>query len=497
MKKASHWPATIASGAITLASLAVVGNVLLNIFGSDPSTKPEIDERNTDISIINNLQEKSAVIADESRYISTNCPNTKHKAFERLKKEGMEYRTASDFSAAQERFSEAFRLCAAPEALIAHNNSEIGDQLFRTLVVSVPFSGSNPNNAVEMLRGFAQAQQEINKVGGIDGVPLKLIVVDDADSESKARHLAETVANDSSYSEILGVVGHWTSDVSLAAAAIYRRSESIPFMTPISTAKELTNYSDWVYRATINNRSGTRAIADHMLDEWKLKKAAIFYVEDVTYSEEIRREFKSTVEAESGGEIVVEFNMGDAGFSAKRSVDKARKAGAEVILLATNNASVPKAHEVIKANNGELKMLGDAANLYKVETLKDVGRAADGLVMAIAWDIDANVNQDFVINSRRLWGGDVNHVSAMSYGAIKAMAKAIEQSPTRSGVQQALSDSNFEVQGSSQAPLRFSQGDRQTPPQLVEVVEVIDRSKMGDIPVLKLDFKPVSQSGLE
>ena len=471
----------LAGAAILLAVLAAVTRP-----ASEPlvSAQPDFEA---------SLQEQQPIITNESQLLSkVACPEDEHTDFEALKRRGMSERARGEHERSISRFQAAFALCAAPEVLIALNNARIGDDAAYLLAVSVPFSGKNANNAVEMLRGFAQAQDQINRQGGIDGVPLKLLLIDDGDSEEIARAVAIALADNPDYADVLGIVGHWSSDVSLRAAAVYRDRQAIPFMTPISTTKELTGYSPWVFRSTINNRNGAQALARYMLDNWRLRKAAIFYVDGVTYSEEIRQEFRDVVEPTPDGEIVAEFDMSADKFRAERSVQQAIDAGAEAILLATNNGAVDQAIAVIAANDNRLKVLGDLANLYTPRTLTEAGDAAVGMVMAVAWDIDGAANPAFVQASRDLWRGPVNYVTAMSYDAVQAMAAAIAAStttsePTRARVQRALSDPAFTVRGATLVPSRFVRGDRQARIQLVEVVKV---SIQPDQPA-KLDFVPI------
>jgi len=94
-----------------------------------------------------------------------------------------------------------------PEALIYLNNARIGKQKAYMIAAVVPMGGSNPNNALEMLRGFAQAQNEVNQSGGINGVPLKLLLANDDDNLETAKQLATTLVKNP---EVLAVTGHWT-----------------------------------------------------------------------------------------------------------------------------------------------------------------------------------------------------------------------------------------------------------------------------------------------
>jgi branched-chain amino acid transport system substrate-binding protein len=371
-----------------------------------------------------------------------------------------------------------------PEALIYLNNARIGKQKAYTIAAVVPIGGSNPNNAIEMLRGFAQAQNEVNQSGGINGVPLKLLITDDGDNPKLAKQIATTLVNND---EVLAVTGHWTSDVSLAAASVYD-SGKLVFIAPVSTTVKLSNLSPYVFRTTVNNYTGGRALADYMLTKLKRQKVAIFSLPEVTYSKELKSEFATAVSL-GGGEVVAEFDLSDSGFSAARSVKQAIERGAQVLMLASNNTAVDKALQVVQANNKRLVVLGDLANLYSSKTLEVGGGAAVDMVMAVPWHIEGNPSSNFPRQSRQLWGADVNGVTAMSYDSVQALIAALKRSPTRSGIQQALSASDFSATGSARTIRFLASGDVNSPVQMVRISPANpSRSGTG------YDFVPVSSN---
>lgn len=408
--------------------------------------------------------------------------NANQLEFRNYKAKGIQAMAEGQYYNAIVHFEKALQVYPnAPETRIYLNNARIGDAKAYTLAAVVPISGSNPNNALEMLRGFAQAQTEINDNGGINGIPLKLVIIDDADDPTIARQVATILVK---APEVLAVMGHWTSDVSLAGGAVYNAGKLV-FVAPLSTTVELSNFGPYVFRTNINNYTGGQALAKHMLNTWQHKQAAIFYVQNVTYSEEIRTEFSKTV-TDRGGEIVASFDLSDPQFSAYQSVEQAIRQGAKVLLLATNNASVDKALQVMQVNENRLKLLGDLANLYSPKTL-EVGREnAVGMVMAVSWHIDADPTSNFPKSSKQLWKADVNYATAMSYDAAQALAEALKRNPTRTGIQQALRDQNFSAPGAAD-PVQFSSsGDRRTQIQLVEIQKVT-RSRSGT----GFDFVPL------
>jgi branched-chain amino acid transport system substrate-binding protein len=345
-----------------------------------------------------------------------------------------------------------------PETLIYLNNARIGKQKSYTIAAVVPINGSNPNNALEMLRGFAQAQDEVNRSGGINGVPLKLLLVDDSDNVEITQKIASRLGKNN---QVLAVTGHWTSDVSLAAAFVYD-AEKLVYIAPVSTTVKLSKFSPYVFRTTINNYTGGRALADYMLRKLKRQKVAVFFLPEVTYSQELKSEFATAVSL-GGGDVVAEFDLSNPSFSAAQSVKQAIERGAEVLMLATNNAAVDKALQVVQVNNKRLVVLGDLANLYTSKTLEVGGEAGVGMVMAVPWHIEGNPQAKFPLQSRQLWGADVNGVTAMSYDAVQAIATALKRNPTRSGIQQALSASDFSANGSARTLRFLSSGEVNAP----------------------------------
>ena len=98
-----------------------------------------------------------------------------------------------------------------PETIIYLNNATGSNGSFLKIAVSVPI-GSNPNVAQEILRGVAQAQDEINTSGGINGAKLQVEIVNDDNSPEVVREVARTLTKDPS---ILAVIGHNASNASL------------------------------------------------------------------------------------------------------------------------------------------------------------------------------------------------------------------------------------------------------------------------------------------
>lgn len=350
-----------------------------------------------------------------------------------------------------------------PEALIYLNNARIGKEKSYTIAASVPI-GSDPNGALEMLRGIAQAQDKIDSAGGINGVKLKIAIANDDNNPEVARQIATALVKDPN---ILGVVGPYASDVTLAAGSVYNLGKLVA-ISPISTSVKLSGFSPYIFRTVPSDYVAARALANYMTSNLQKTRAAVFFNSKSGYSQSLKSEFVTAVSL-GGGQVEAEFDLSDPGFSAARSVKQASDRASDILMLATSTGELDKALQVVQVNNKRLQILaGD--DVYAPKTLEIGGGAAVGMIVAVPWHIDTNPNSAFVRQSRQLWIGDVNWRTALAYDATVALIAAMQRSPTRTGVQQALGSPDFTTPGAA-GNIRFlPSGDRNAPVQLVEIV---------------------------
>ena len=390
---------------------------------------------------------------------------------------------------AQGNYDEAVSLFSAslktlpndPEALIYLNNAQIGQEKSHRIAVSIPI-GSSVNAAEEILRGVAQAQTMVNERGGIDGIPLKVQIINDDDNPEVAKQVAKTLSQNP---EILGVLGHYASDVTLATAPIYQSGQLVS-ISPTSTSVKLSNISPYLFRATPSDYIAARALAEYMLEALKQKNVAVFYSSQSNYSESLKSEFIAAVSL-GGGRIISTFDLSDANFSAADSLKQAIDGGAEVLMLAANTGSLDKALQVVQVNRQRLSLLG-GDDVYTPKTLQVAGESGTGMVLAIPWHIDSKPEDEFGKIARKLWGGEVNWRTAMAYDAAQALIAAIESSPTRIGIQKVLSNPNFSTFGACNQIRFFPSGDRLKPIELVKIQPSSNNS-------FRYEFTPLTSEG--
>lgn len=360
-----------------------------------------------------------------------------------------------------------------PEALVYLNNAQIGAAESYTIAVAAPIE-SALNPALEILRGVAHAQTEINEAGGINGVQLRVMIADDGATAETATQLAQQLVKTE---EVLAVVGHFSSSTTLATAPTYSEGELL-LISPTSTSVQISGVSDYVFRTAPSDRFAATALARYMLEDLQKQTVGIFFNSESSYSTSLKDEFTTAVFSD-GGQVLAEFDLLAAGFDAEQALRQLADQNAEVIMLAANTATLDAALTVVSANDGELALLG-GDSLYNPQVLDEGGSAAVNLAVAIPWHLLAHPDSAFVQASQQLWGGDVNWRTVTAYDAVQAIAAALAtlSSVERQSLQQALSTANFQAQGATSDVRFLPSGDRNQATQLV-IVQPGNRSGYG------------------
>ena len=349
-----------------------------------------------------------------------------------------------------------------PETVIYLNNAAIANNKYYSIVVPVPI-GADENTAQEILRGVAQAQDEINAGEGINGVPLKVAIANDENDPEVAQKLVSSFAKNE---EILGVVGHFSSDVTLAAASVYEPSGLVA-ISPTSTSVSISNAGDYIFRTVPSDRFAGNALAKYFLEELNKQNAVVFYNSQSNYSNSLKDSF-STDLVNNGGKVITEFDLADPNFDPSNAVAQSNNNGAEALVLLATSSTLDSALSVAKNNNLQLPILaGD--DVYTAKTLQTAGKDTVEMVVAIPWHIRGEVNTDFPQAATSLWQAEVNWRTALAYDATQALIAGLKDNPTRKGIQEVLAASQFATTGASGEIGFLPSGDRNQKPQLVEV----------------------------
>jgi branched-chain amino acid transport system substrate-binding protein len=166
---------------------------------------------------------------------------------------------------------------------------------------AAPLSGRARGLGCEMLQAIQIAVDEWNEAGGLSGAFVELHAEDDAGKVEKGEVVARTLCG---RANVLGAVGHYNSDVTLAASLIYEANR-MTMITPIVsnpglTERGLTN----IFRFTNRDDQTGLAIARFLRSEHS-KTSAFIAATTTTYGRSMAAEYKAAFRS-LGGTIVGE-----------------------------------------------------------------------------------------------------------------------------------------------------------------------------------------------
>jgi len=435
----------------------------------------------------------------------------------RLKQKGVDEFADSNPQPALKNFKEAWQKEYGndPETLVYMNNAFLDANKipYYTIAVALPIGSRNPDSpahigdrAKEVLRGVAQAQTEVNlglpdsrsdrdfpglgflQGKAINGKGLKVIIADDANDEEEAKNIANLLVNQP---EILAVIGHTNSEMTMAAVDEYERNNLVS-ISPGASTEELTyEPRKFFFRTQYTSSLIAKNLADYLFGK-KQKQATIIYNPSNPFSASFKQEFTKYFGDIKKGKIVRirDFDLSKKDFNAQRAIKEIEGKGETAIALVPDaqvTTSLNNAFEIVKLNADSLPDSFAARNwivgawtLMRSETLELASgqpqKSFKKLLLSVGWHPLNSPNKAFPQHARSLWGGEVNTRTASAYDAARALIKALEMQPkpSREGMQKMLSSPDFSAYGAT-GTIQFNSptnGDRKNPPSdLVHIVE--------------------------
>ncbi|ERT07334.1 receptor ligand binding region family protein [Lyngbya aestuarii BL J] len=385
-----------------------------------------------------------------------------------------------------------------PETLIYLNNAtlEATGADYYTIAIVVPTIKNQAGEVIDVelaediLRGIAQAQTEVNlslfngdesaeyTLPGSDflqridlnGKGLKVIIADDFNFKPQAIKNAQILVNNS---EFLGVIGHYSSEMTLATLDIYNKNKVV-LVTPGTSTSELSeNPEQFFFRIPAVNYLQAYEMVDILTEEIKQKKVTIFYNPASPFSSDYKQHFEEKL-LEKGGEVIASFNLSSPNFNAKEAMERIRNFEEEsaIILIPDGQVtnSVNQALEVIKENQGEYLMFGNSS-VDTPRTLALGQEYLEKLHLVIYWHHLNSSQPDFSQITSQLWGEFVSLRTALAYDAAHVLIEGMRQNPTRKGIQKILSSESFRVDGVT-GKIEFKPGTGDRKEQPIDIVKV-------------------------
>ncbi|MBI4988452.1 MAG: ABC transporter substrate-binding protein [Rhodocyclales bacterium] len=200
--------------------------------------------------------------------------------------------------------------------------------------LTCPFTGGSAPMGESMRNGVRMAAEEINWKGGVLGRPIELVERDDEGNPDKGRAFAEELTGKA---RVVATIGSCNTGVVLKTIDLYQKAK-IPLLVPVATgvaitttfAKEAEHY---IFRNSANDDIQAQLVAREAVERRHFRKVAVLH-DTTAYGAQGKDFLLAALDKLGVKPVAVEaFPLGVQDLAG--ALDKARKAGAEIILTYT------------------------------------------------------------------------------------------------------------------------------------------------------------------
>ncbi|HEX8705286.1 MAG TPA: ABC transporter substrate-binding protein [Myxococcaceae bacterium] len=290
-------------------------------------------------------------------------------------------------------------------------------------------TGSEATFGISARNGIELALDEANEAGGVKGKKLAVRVYD---SQGKPEEAAQAVTRLIAQDKVAVILGEAASSVSMAMAE-KAQAAGVPMITPTSTAPEVTQKGDYIFRVCFIDPFQGKVMAKFAREHLKLDQVAILTDNKSAYSIGLAKVFTEEFE-KMGGKIVANesYSKGDTDFRAQLTALKQKKPQA---------VWVPGYYTDVGIIARQKKEMGLAVPLlggdgWESDKLFELGGSAlDGSYFSNHYSLD---NPDpllkaFVEKYQKRYGNPPDSVAALAYDAARLAVNAMKRAPDVSG----------------------------------------------------------------
>ena len=285
--------------------------------------------------------------------------------------------------------------------------------------VVAPITGPNAAFGAQIKNGAAQAIEDINKAGGVNGEKLILSVGDDASDPKQGVSVANKFASDG----VKVVVGAFNSGVSIPTSDALQEAGIIQ-VSPASTAIKFTERGNWNTFRTCGRDDQQGGVAGaYLADKFKGKKIA--FVHDKTpYGKGLADETLKALKAKGGSNVIYEgINPGEKDYSAL--VSKLKQQNVDVVYYGGLHTEAGLIIRQMRDQGLKAPMMsGDG--ITDKEFAQIAGPGAEGTLMTFAPDPRKNPMAKDVVAKFKAKNYDPEAYTLYSYAAVQILAEAAE-----------------------------------------------------------------------
>lgn len=326
-----------------------------------------------------------------------------------------------------------FGLFSAPAALWAHSiqkKAPITIGAYASATGTLQIFGSYEQ------QGWALAQTDINKQGGILGHPLQITFKDDGSDQNQARAIVQDYV---SQNNVIGISGP-TSSANAFASQPVAVTAHVPVVAISNNADGIVQQGVYVHRISVAEAPLDTALTKTIVATLKIKRAALLYAQDDPFSISGYQAFKAELQKlKIKITSDVAYNKATADFAPQ--INSLQAGSPQALFVAAYSSDAGNFLRQARQQGLNQPVVGNAS-FNSPGQFAIAGTASQGVVVASQWYIGdrSKLNVQFVKEYRKRFGRDPGNFAALAYNSAYVIKDALLKSKklTRAGLQSGL-----------------------------------------------------------
>jgi branched-chain amino acid transport system substrate-binding protein len=289
--------------------------------------------------------------------------------------------------------------------------------------VAAALTGNAAQYGLPIRKGFELAAGEINGNGGINGIPVKLVIEDEQGKKEEAINVFKKLIFQD---KVLMLFGPTLSNSAQASNPVAQGAKLVVFGTS-NTADGITSIGDYVFRNSVTERDILPFTLKTAAQKTGLKRVAVLYGNDDIFTKSGYDNFKKVLEELKIPVTTTEtFAKGDVGF--KPQLTKIKSTNPEAIVLSALVAEGAPIMVQARQLGISLPFIGgNGMNSPRVfELAKD---SSDNLWVGSPWSVEnpAPENKRFIAAYQKAYRSMPDQFAAQAYDAMYIAAQALKK----------------------------------------------------------------------
>ncbi len=298
------------------------------------------------------------------------------------------------------------------------------------IALAAPFTGAYSAYGTLLLSGAMQAITDLNAHGGVKGIPLEIVPLDDECDADVAVKLAASLGKEKQYQ---AVIGHVCSAATLAASNIYARA-NILMLTPTSTNDKITERKiNTVFRMTGTDHQQSIAAASFIANTLKSQRVAVLHDQEL-YSKDLADAVSEQL-LHLGVTPVLYQGIARGTKNFTPIIKKLHALQADAVYFAglyPEVAALTKTLNVLQLQIPVITADGIALNKF----ISQIGSAqiASSVLMTFADNPGNMLSSQTIINRMQANHMETSGYALYAYAAVQVLAQAIDATNTTDGL---------------------------------------------------------------